>query len=74
MIETLRKFAALRGWPSVISSDPGSQLVSAAGKMECWWAHWKVHCKNWLVRKDFDGVSVQLIVLGGRVKPRGGLG
>ena len=34
----LRKFATLRGWLSVISSDPGSQLVSAAGKMKCWWA------------------------------------
>ena len=30
VIEMMRKFAALRGWPSVISSDPGSQLVSAA--------------------------------------------
>ena len=38
VIETLRKFAALSGWPLVISSDPGSQLVSAARKMECWWA------------------------------------
>ena len=28
-METLRKFAALRGWPTVISSDLGSQLESA---------------------------------------------
>ena len=36
VMETLRKFAALRGWPAVISSDPGSQLESAAGKLESW--------------------------------------
>ena len=37
VIATLRKFAALRGWPTVISSDPGSQLVSAGGKLESWY-------------------------------------
>ena len=36
-LKTLRRFAALRGWPSHISSDPGSQLESASGKMESWW-------------------------------------
>ena len=37
VMRMMRKFAALRGWPSVMSSDPGSQLVSAAGKMESWY-------------------------------------
>ena len=37
VIASLRKFAALRGWPTVISSDPGSQLVSAGGKLESWY-------------------------------------
>ena len=33
VVETLRKSAELRGWPTIISSDPGSQLESAAGKL-----------------------------------------
>merc|ERR1711905_81008 len=37
VVEILRKFAALRGWPTVISSNPGSQLVSAGGKLESWY-------------------------------------
>ena len=34
---TLRRFGALRGWPGIICSDPGSQLESASGKLENWW-------------------------------------
>ena len=34
---SLRRFGSLRGWPSIISSDPGSQLESASGKLESWW-------------------------------------
>ena len=34
---TLRRFGALRGWPGVMQSDPGSQLVSASGKLVKWW-------------------------------------
>ena len=37
VILSLRRFGALRGWPGVISSDPGSQLESAGGKLEEWW-------------------------------------
>ena len=36
-IKTLRRFAAIRGWPVKIHSDPGSQLVSSSGKLEAWW-------------------------------------
>ena len=38
-IKTLRRFAAIRGWPVTIYSDPGSQLVSSSGKLESWWEH-----------------------------------
>ena len=34
---TMRRFGALRGWPGIICSDPGSQLESAGGKLESWW-------------------------------------
>ena len=34
---TLR-FGALRGWPALIRSNPGSQLESASGKLESWWS------------------------------------
>jgi hypothetical protein len=33
---TLRRFGSLRGWPREIRSDPGSQLVSAGGKLDNW--------------------------------------
>ena len=38
VIKTLRRFAALRGWPAKIASDPGSQLVSSSGNLESWWS------------------------------------
>ena len=34
---TLKRFGALRGWPGVVSTDPGSQLESASGILERWW-------------------------------------
>ena len=37
VLMTLRRFGALRGWPGVICSDPGSQLEAASGKLENWW-------------------------------------
>ena len=36
-IKTVKRFASLRGWPANMYSDPGSQLESAAGKLESWW-------------------------------------
>ena len=38
VIKTLRRFAALRGWPVKIASDLGSQLVSSSGNLESWWS------------------------------------
>ena len=35
-IKTFRRFACLRGWPAKVTSDPGSQLTSAAGNMGKW--------------------------------------
>ena len=35
--KTLRRFAALRGWPTAIYSDPGSQLASSSGSLQSWW-------------------------------------
>ena len=37
VIKTIRRFSSLRGWPSSIRSDPGSQLENAAGVLESWW-------------------------------------
>ena len=34
ILMTLRRFGAIHGWPGVISSDPGSQLEAASGKLE----------------------------------------
>ena len=53
VMETLRKFAALRGWPAVISSDPGSQLESAAGKLETWWTEMKDPLEELAGRQGF---------------------
>jgi hypothetical protein len=37
VIMSMRRFGSLRGWPSTIHSDPGSQLVSASGMLVSWW-------------------------------------
>ena len=41
VIRMMRKFAAIRGWPTLVSSDPGSQLVSTGGKLESWYQDMK---------------------------------
>ena len=64
VIATIRKFAALRGWPSVVSSDPGSQLVSAGGKLESWYQ--ENLCKSSRLQKSFVGRSVPPTALGTR--------
>ena len=37
VLMTIKRFGSLRGWPSLIQSDPGSQLVSAGGILVAWW-------------------------------------
>ena len=36
-LKAIRRFASLRGWPSRITSDPGSQLESSSGQLSSWW-------------------------------------
>ena len=36
VLTTMRRFGSLRGWPNNVYSDPGSQLVSASGKLVNW--------------------------------------
>ena len=38
VLMSIRRFGSLRGWPSMIHSDPGSQLVSASGTLVSWWS------------------------------------
>ena len=33
---SMRRFGSVRGWPGVVYSDPGSQLVSASDKLVNW--------------------------------------
>ena len=37
VIMAMWRFASTRGWPSTITSDPGSQLVAASGALVYWW-------------------------------------
>ena len=37
VIMTMWRFGSIRGWPSNVQSDPGSQLVAASGKLVSWW-------------------------------------
>ena len=37
VIVSMWRFGSIRGWPSNVQSDPGSQLVSASGKLASWW-------------------------------------
>ena len=37
VILMLKRFPADHGWPSRITSDPGTQLESAAGILTLWW-------------------------------------
>ena len=54
---TLTRFGSLYGWPTTISSDPGSQLVSAGGKLESWWLKMEKDLKNFAGQHDFNWVT-----------------
>ena len=54
VLAALRRFASLRGWPAVISSDPGSQLESASGKLATWWDMMGDKLKNFSTKKQFE--------------------
>ena len=38
VIMAMWRFGSIRGWPSTVHSDPGSQLVSASGALVSWWS------------------------------------
>ena len=51
---TLRRFGSIRGWPGIISSDPGSQLESASGILERWWESMGHSLKEFSTSKNFQ--------------------
>ena len=53
VLAALRRFAWLRGWPSCISSDPGSQLESASGKLEKWWDMFQENIQEFAGKRGF---------------------
>ena len=50
-IKTLRRFASLRGWPTRIFSDPGSQLESSSGKLGSWFQSMQEQLGNFAADK-----------------------
>jgi len=57
-LKALRRFAALRGWPSRISSDPGSQLESSSGRLHSWWEDMRSQFADIASEKGFEwGIS-----------------
>ena len=53
VLMSLRRFGSLRGWPGQITSDPGSQLESASGKLESWWSSFKDQLNSFAGTKNF---------------------
>ena len=54
VIMTLSRFGNLRGWPGVISSDPGSQLESAGGILMQWWHGMEDSLRQFGTSKNFE--------------------
>ena len=54
VLMSLCRFGALRGWPLVIQSDPGSQLESAGGKLEHWWSSFGKPLQNLAGSNNFE--------------------
>ena len=54
VIMALSRFGNLRVWPSVISSDPGSQLESAGGILMQWWQTMKQPLQQFASSKNFE--------------------
>ena len=54
VLKSMRRFGANRGWPGVISSDPGSQLESASGKLEHWWSTFGDSLLTYAASKNFE--------------------
>ena len=54
VLMTLKRFGSLRGWPGVISTDPGSQLESASGILEGWWKTMERSLREFAPSKNFE--------------------
>ena len=54
VILMLKKFSAVNDWPSWMTSDPGSQLESAAGILTLWWTDWKGSLLSLARRQSFS--------------------
>ena len=50
----LKIFSAVHGWPSRMTSDPGSQLESATGIFTLWWTDWKESLLSLAGRQNFS--------------------
>ncbi len=53
VIMSMSRFGRLRRWPSVMYSDPGSQLVSASGKLVAWWNEMKDPLRSFAGSNNF---------------------
>ena len=54
VLMTLRRFGSIRGWPGVISTDPGSQLESASGILDKWWQTMERALREFGSSKNFE--------------------
>ena len=54
VLMTMKRFGSLRGWPGVISTDPGSQLESASGILERWWKNMERALREFGSTKNFE--------------------
>ena len=54
VLASLRRFGSLRGWPSIICSDPGSQLESASSKLQTWWQEMGDSLQSFAADKGFE--------------------
>ena len=54
VVKMMRRFGALRGFPLVVHSDPGSQLENAAGNMESWFSAMQNQLENYATSSNFE--------------------
>ena len=47
-------FGSTRGWLGIAHKDPGSQLVSASGKLEAWWKKFEGRLRRFGAAKNFQ--------------------
>ena len=52
VVKMMRRFGALRGFPIMVNSDPGSQLENAAGSMESWFMAMKNQLESFCIHTN----------------------